>query len=237
MVAIVIVTYNTSNLLAKQVECLKRFCKDEYEIIVVDNSNDPKKIEDIEYLCTQSGVQRIKVKSTEARGSKSNAFACNTAYALLRDKYPFFYYTDHDTFAIRDFSVVKILEGRAIAGIGQQKSRMYFQQTSLMWDNKTVDNNLMDFSTNQEFGLDTGGNLYRVIEQVTRDGCIFFNEKYYQNPYFNQTPYNFYSTINDDMFMHFINGSGWNPISNNEERINTLLAILEERINGKEGLS
>jgi hypothetical protein len=60
---------------------------------------------------------------------------------------------------------------------------------------------------------------------------VFFNEKYYQNPYFRKGFYNFYSTINDDMFMHFINASEWNPVSGQEERINTLLFILNERIN------
>jgi hypothetical protein len=61
---------------------------------------------------------------------------------------------------------------------------------------------------------------------------VFFNEKYYQNPYFREGVYNFYSTFNDDMFMHFINGSGWNPTPNDEDRINALLNVLNERING-----
>jgi hypothetical protein len=59
---------------------------------------------------------------------------------------------------------------------------------------------------------------------------VFFDEKYYENPHFKKTMYNFYATINDDMFMHFINSSGWNKIEGNEERINSLINILEERM-------
>jgi hypothetical protein len=116
-----------------------------------------------------------------------------------------------------------------MAGLGQEKKKTYFWAGCVMWDNRAIEHSLIDFSTNQEFGLDTGGNLYKVIEQYGKDSCIFFDEQYYENPYFKKTFYNFYSTINKDMFMHFINSSGWNKISDNEERINSLLNILEQR--------
>lgn len=232
-VAIVIVLYNTSNLITKQIECLRKFCEDDFDIIVIDNSNAPDKIEAIAYWCSLTGVRLIKVQATETDGSQSNAFACNTAYALLKDQYSYFYFTDHDTFAIKKFSVVGTLEGKVIAGLEQTKSKSYFQQTSLMFNNDLIDHSLIDFSINREYGLDTGGNLYKVIEKYGRDACVFFDEKYYQNPFFRHPPYDFYVTINKDTFMHFINGSGWNPQAGQEERINSLMNILDSRVNGE----
>lgn len=231
--AITIITYNVPNLISRQVECIRRFCKDEHDIIVFDNSSNNDMAESIAYYCTQMDVPLVKIYSAESSGSKSNAFACNFAYQKIKDSYDFIMFLDHDTFPLRDFSIQKIIEGRMMAGVGQEKGVMYFQQTSLMWDNRTIDKSLVDFSPCEKMGLDTGGLLYRVIEKYGKDACVFFNEKYYQNPYFREGFYNFYATVNDDMFMHFINASGWNPIVGNDTRLNALLNVLNERINGK----
>jgi hypothetical protein len=86
----------------------------------------------------------------------------------------------------------------------------------------------IDFSCNSEFGLDTGGNLYKMIDKHGLDKCIFFDEAYHENDQFNgDSRYSFYTTINKGMFMHFLNSSNWNPIDRHEERINSLLNILE----------
>lgn len=228
--AIVIITYNVSNLLSRQINLIRKYCKDsDYEIIVFDNSNKKDKIDDIKYLTTELGVELFKILSVESAGSESNVFACNVAYSLLKDKYEFFFYLDHDTFPLRDFSVLEILHGRAIAGVGQVKKKKYFQQTCLMWDNRTIDHDLINFSFSHELGLDSGGMLYKIIEKYTEGACVFFNEGYCQNPYYRTGFYNFYSVINDEMFMHFINASNWNPTPDNEARINGLINILDER--------
>jgi len=228
-VGIVTVTYNVSSLLWKQIELIRKYCKDEYDIIVVDNSNESDAIDAVKYITTESKVGYIKTQSAHGSGSDSHVFACNTSFFKLKYDYEFFFYLDHDNFPIREFSVEEILKGRGIAGLGQQKSKLYFWPGCVMWDNRTIDKEIVDFSVSHEWGLDTGGNLYKVIERYGLDACIFFNEKYYENPVFKRSFYNFYSTINDDMFMHFINSSNWNPTEGNDERLNSLLNILEER--------
>jgi glycosyltransferase involved in cell wall biosynthesis len=229
-VAIVIVVYNLSSLLAKQIGCIRKFCKDEFDIIVIDNSASPPEIEAIKFITTDMGIRLIKTYSADANGSEGHVFACNFSYRKLKEEYEFFFYLDHDNFPIRDFSVCEILHGRGIAGLSQKKEKTYFWPGCVMWDNRTIDHDIIDFSCDHEIGLDTGGNLYKIVDKYGIDSCVFFNEKYYQNPYFRTGFYNFYSTINDDMFMHFINSSGWNPVENNEERINSLINVLTERI-------
>jgi len=137
--AIVVIVYNTSKLLAKQVECVRKFCKDDFDILVFDNSTEPSVIEDIKYLTTELNVEYFKLYSAESKGSRSNAFACNFAYFALRGKYNFFLYLDHDTFPLRDFSIPGILVGRAIGGVGQLKKKSYFMQNCLMWDDSIID--------------------------------------------------------------------------------------------------
>jgi len=221
--AIVIVAYNNPSLLVKQVECINKFCTDTYEIWVIDNSTDQEAIDGMVHHSERLGCQYMKTTAGSKGGSLSHAFAANVSYLQLKEKYDYFLYLDHDCFPIRNFSVIETLGKKVIAGIGQDKSRTYFWPGCVMF----ATDDAIDFSCNSVLALDTGGNLYKMIDKHGIDGCIFFNERYYENDQFNtESRYNYYTTINDDMFMHFVNGSNWSKTNDNEERINSLINIL-----------
>lgn len=224
--AIVIITYNQEKLITKQIECIRKFCNDDFEIVVIDNSTNPETIEAIKYYCGQLGVELIKTSASSKNGSDSHSFAANLSYVILKGKYDFFFYLDHDCFPVKEFSVKEILNDQTFAGIGQQKSELYLWPGCLMFDSRKVNDGDIDFSPCHKRGLDTGGNLYRAIKE---HGAVLFNEAYEQNAHFPHPPYNFYSMINDGMFMHFINASNWNGTENNESRVNSLLGILREK--------
>jgi len=229
--AIVIVTYNIADLITKQIECVRRFCKDvDYEIIVVDNSDDDVAAKAISYYISNLNVLYLKTHSSDHNDSKSHAFACNVSYLKYKDWYKLFFYMDHDLFPIKDFSVADILKEHAMAGLGQPKNKVYYWPGCVMWNNESTDNHLIDFSVNHELGLDTGGNLYKAIEAHGKEHCMFFDEKYYENPLYHESFYNFYATMNNDMFMHFINSSNWNPVVDNKGRVSSLLHILEGKL-------
>ena len=207
---IIIITYNNADLINRQVQCIKKFCKDQFDIVIIDNSDKKDVIDAIQYYNSTLKCLYYKTQSAEKDSSKSHCFAANFAYNKYKDLYKYFAFLDHDLFPVMDFSVEKILD--------------------LLFNNSKIEQPLIDFSTNQEFELDTGGNLYKVIEKYNTEEFIFFNEQYSQNPYFNKSHYNFYSMINNEMFMHFINGSNWNNSEHQVERINSLLNILEEKV-------
>lgn len=224
--AIVIITYNQYNLLIRQVELIHKFCLDDFEIVVVDNSTDKQAIEGVKHHADRLGCVYIKTHAGSKGGSASHAFAANVSYLQLKDKYDYFLYLDHDAFPIRLFSVVHELGEAVIGGIGQNKSKTYFWPGCVMFKQDEI----IDFSCNSEFQLDTGGNLYKMIDKHGLDKCKFFNEVYHENDQFNtDSMYNYYTTINNDMFYHMCNGSNWNPIDRHEERINSLLNILESK--------
>ena len=214
-------------------ECIGKFCKDEYDIIIVDNSDKPEVIEAIKYYVSNLKCLYYKTRATSSNASDSHTFACNFAYMTLKNNYGYFAFLDHDIFPIREFSIKEILTDKIIAGIGQEKSKKYIWAGCVLFDNNKIDHDLIDFSTNHELQLDTGGQLYKVIEKYGEGACMFFNETYHQNEGFNKTFYNWYATINNDMFMHFVNASNWNPTERHQERINSLLNILEEKIKDK----
>jgi hypothetical protein len=222
-VGIVVITYNNKDIFLKHIQRIKRHCKDDnYEIVIIDNSTDLKVIDHIKYHSKVNGCEYIKTNASSLNGSSSHSFAANISYLLLKEKYTHFFYLDHDCFPIKDFSVVEILGEKQFAGIGQEKSKTYLWPGCLMFKKRDD----IDFSPLP--GLDTGGSLYKAMETVGAENIVSFNELHQENPEFNKNMYNFYSLINDSMFMHFINASGWNKNADQQERINSLLNILEK---------
>ena len=63
MTAIIIVTYNVPDLVLHQANHLKHFCKDDYELIIVDNSNNQDAIDAIAYHAKELGCELIKTNS------------------------------------------------------------------------------------------------------------------------------------------------------------------------------
>lgn len=230
-IAIVIVTYNNASLIINQVELIKRFCTDAHDIIIVDNSTKQNVIDAIQYYNnTKLHCQYHKTWASSTYGSDSHSFAANNAYTKFCNDYSYFFYLDHDCFPIKEFSIKQILKDKIMVGVGQNKEGIeYFWPGCVMWDNTKIDHGLINFSINREFKLDTGGELRLVIEKYGKEKCTFINEIYCQNPNFNKSIYNYYALINDGMFMHFINGSNWTKSNDNDERINSLLNILEEK--------
>ena len=229
--AIVIVVYNNADLVIHQINCIRKFCKDDCDIIVIDNSDKQEVIAPIRYHAIKMGCEYIKTQSSSRNSSSSHAFASNLAYRKFAGMYNYYFFLDHDNFPLRDFSVKEILKDKVMAGLGQVKpsGKKYFWAGCVMWDANKVDSELIDFSPNKQYGLDTGGNLYMVIDKYGDDACVFFNEVHHENPNFTKSFYNFYAEINDSMFMHFVNSSNWANSNDNQERINSLVNILQSK--------
>lgn len=228
---IIIITYNQANLLRLQVECIHKYCKDDHDIIVVDNSTDQSSIDNIFYHANDLGCQYLKTNASSKNGSGSHAFAANIAFEKFGKNYQYVAYLDHDLFPVKPFSGINVLNDKLMAGIGQLKNgKTYFWPGCLFFQN-IIDStkNVIDFSPNSEFGLDTGGNLYKIYESNSSSYFVHFNEAYFENHGFTKSKQNFYSMINNEMFMHFICGSNWKGETDHEERINSLINILIEK--------
>lgn len=232
--AIIIVIYNVDLFIVKQIECIKRFCKDEHQIIIIDNSTIPEVSEAIKYRIREIDCIYKKTQANSGDPSLSHSFAANFAYWKYKDSYSLVFFLDHDAFPIKDFSVKEILGDKVIAGMAQTKpsGKTYIWAGCLMLNNGVVEKELVDLSPNSEYGLDTGGNTYKIIDKYGLENCVFFNEHYHENVHFKIPHYNFYSIIHDGVFMHFIAGSNWQKTNENEhaERISTLMVCLGEEI-------
>lgn len=231
MTGIIIITYNIpTEVFLLQIAAIRKFCKDKlFEIHVVDNSSKDDIADGINYHAKRLELSYVRTKASSVNGSDSHSWAANFIYERLTGGYENFLFIDHDCIPIREFSVEAIMQECIIAGVGQEKSKTYFWPGCVMWNESILGpTGLIDFSPNSEFGLDTGGNLYKVIDAYGVENCIFFNEIYCQNPNY-KGRYNSYAMLNDEMFLHFINGSNWNKEKNNNERLNSLINIVKAK--------
>lgn len=236
-VGIIIVVFNISNLIEKQIYLINKYCKDDYDIIIMDNSNNLQEADNVRRICLKLNCIYNKVNSS-ADFSQSHASACNKAYLLYKDKYKYNLFLDHDNFPIKDFSIKNNLLNKILGGVGQiridknsGKEIYYYWPGCVMINNQLINSNLVDFSTNPKLGLDTGGNLHKVIDYHGIDSCINFDQYDIQNDLFDHWTYNIIcnqkSSENEFQFMHFINASNWTSFDKNNERINSLLIKLE----------
>lgn len=219
--AVIIIAFNDSRLIEKQLELIDKFCTDKPDIIIFDNS-------DVQCtdVATKSNHVYYNFEGYYLNPSDSHSTAANAAYKMFSPLYDKLLFLDHDCFPIKEFSIEEMLSGSSIAGLGQQKTKTYFWPGCVAFDVKKLKGFPVDFSPNQEYGLDTGGNLFSIIDKF---GGVYLNEQYILNPYFTEFPYNFYSTIHDGTFMHFTNASNWNSTPLNEQRIETLYRILNDK--------
>lgn len=229
MTAIVIITFNIDHrIFIFQIEAIKKFCTDDYVIEVIDNSTNKEKSEAIKY---HAGIQQVSYRKTEPGeidSSHSHAFAANLSFKMLFEFYDYFFYLDHDCIPVKPFSVVDILGDYDAAGVVAGIDVKYLWPGCMMWNNKTVDRGLIDFTPSHEMRTDTGGGSYVLLERYK---CLFFDEIGCYNPHFANTKlYYFYMMIYNETFIHFLNGSDWNSTKYNDQRLNSLMNIANERI-------
>src|SRR5687767_13518682 len=112
---IVIITYNIpSDVFLLQVEAIRKFCKDNFVIEVVDNSCIPEMAESIRYHSSRLKLNYVKTFSGSQNGSESHSFAANFAYSKFRDSYDYLFFMDHDLIPVKPFSVIDILNGGCV---------------------------------------------------------------------------------------------------------------------------
>jgi glycosyltransferase involved in cell wall biosynthesis len=221
MTAIIIITYNIRHdIFTLQMNKIQQHCTDEFKIIVIDNSTEENQIKE---YCEEYGIEFHKTSAVTTNDSLSHSFAANTSYRLVKDRFDYLFYLDHDCIPVKDFSVKEILNGNIMAGIAQQKSKLYLWPGCLMIDNDKIDKSLVDFSPS--VGLDTGGELHRIIDAYGNSAIGFFDEAICQIPACDEPIYNYYTMICKGTFLHFINASGWNVVKDNEARLNLLFSI------------
>lgn len=231
MTGIIVIVYNLDHrVFLLQIEAIKRFCKDDYVIEVIDNSSDRELSDAIAFHAREQGVKYQRTQSGKTDPSFSHAFAANYAYTRLADFYDYMFFMDHDLIPCKPFSVKEIIGENCAAGLLTGVETKYLWAGCLMIDRRRVDKKYMNFNPIHKLRIDTGGTTWMLLRD--REDIVLFDEVGCFNDDFRDTElYYFYLMLHEGTFMHFLNSSGWNPTERNDERINSLINIAQQRIN------
>jgi hypothetical protein len=229
--AIIIIAFNDVDLIGTQISLISRLCMNRYntDIIIFDNSSNDtiaKKMSGFDN--PEINVYYHRFIGMHFNPSESHAYACNMSYKKFSKDYASMLFLDHDCFPIKPFTVEELVSGYIAAGVGQSKTKKYFWPGCLAFNVEALLGFVPNFSISHEHGLDSGGLLHVLIDFFGETRCKFFDERKVLNRGFNDETYPEYAIINDGMFMHFINASGWNKNENNNARIQSLYKILND---------
>ena len=226
--AVIIIAFNNARLIDKMIYCIRLLCVDEPDIIVYDNGTIP--LDGLAYVSDGIIYRRSLIPNYNPSDSHSNA--CHLEYRAFSKRYDKLLFLDHDCFPITKFSITEMVDTYLLAGVGQTKSKLYVWPGCVAFNCEALLGEKVNFSTDQELALDTGGHLYELIEKYGMSRCRFFDEISEENIFWrNQAHYQNYSLIKNGTFMHFINASGWNKeAENNHERIEVLFNILDGKL-------
>jgi len=234
--AIIIISHKGGDILPLQIKHYRKFCKDDdFDIVVVDNSNQEEESRAVRFYAKDGGCQYMITKSGDRQPSMNHAFAANMALTKYGDT-PFMMFSDHDLFPVKEFRISDYLKDKTCAGLPQyrkcgEKEYHYFWPGLLMLDTgKLKDKELNFYPTKiDNVMLDTGGCFYHTLQSLPDNEYIFFDEVYVDNPGFRKGRYGFYSMMAGETFMHFIGGSNWMGEQEHEDRMNSLKNELKNR--------
>jgi glycosyltransferase involved in cell wall biosynthesis len=209
-IGIITIAFNGSKLIEYQIKTIKKYCSDDYEFIVVDNSTKNNEIERIKNICTENNIRLINtnINLTNSYNNPSNnhGLTLNYVYNFLKNDFDYLLFIDHDLFPIKEFSVEQILGDNIIAGCKQTISN-----TDYLWPGFLILSKLDEqFDFTPIPPLDTGGRLHTFISNNINK--VFFIEHSHvpidlklNNDYMHE----FYDELYDGTFIHFIKSSNW----------------------------
>lgn len=234
--AIVIVVFEITHFLEKQIHNFGTLCESD-DVIVVDSSKNLEWCHPIAKICKKKGAEYTKFTFPDNDPSVSHGAACNFAYARYAPEYDLMFFVDHDLIPVSVFDWESFMDGKAIAGVPHVKNYegvdyYYFWPGCAVINNLIVDKELVGFEPiglhKNNLRLDTGGPTYRIIEKFP-DQYAFFSERQVNFNEDTSGKYPFYANILDGTFLHMINGSNWNnePEEEYNERVNKFLELVE----------
>jgi len=228
---IITVTFNVPKLLKYQLKTLKKYCLDDYEFIVIDNSNDENHINEIKNICKENNISYTHKGFSVSVGnvpSTNHGLALNYAYETFKNKFDYLIFLDHDLFPIKPFSVGEMLGDNIIGGCEQNINNTIYLWPGFIMFSKLDET--FDFTPNPH---DTGCKLSGFINQNI-DKVLFFDngavsiDLKLNNDWLHE----FYGDIHNGTFMHFVKASNWMDanVETFNIRQNHLFGLLDEYI-------
>lgn len=171
------VAFNEPELIAFHHRALEKFCRDEFEYFIIDNSNRQTASEAIRKFCTENRVNYVRLpKNPGLDGSMSHGFALNWAYhnLIMRFRPRWFGIMDSDLFPTKPFAVGPYLKKNDEWGVITERRPITHLWRSIwyLWAGCAFFRFERFRGTEPDFlpawGVDTGGKIRVDAEKVKK---------------------------------------------------------------------
>lgn len=243
-VKILVFTFNRPELLEKQVKCLYKNLKCEYEILVVHDSRQNEYVNQFSEICSKLNLEfhhhdSIEGNSPSGYHSESIQWAYDNLVKInFQDNIVVF--LDHDMFLINELDVEEYLNDCDIAGCEQSRGSVKYVWPGLcLFKAKSIFPIKFDFYPCNFFGqtLDTGGGTCEILRTEGikfKDTGVLYPSAYDEIDLTEDSAHLGYpfELHMDRKFLHFRNASSWhnNMIADDDTKINVLNNILKDFI-------
>lgn len=219
-VKIYVTAYIKPEFIQLQYETFKRHCRDEYEIIIINNAYNEEALIGILNVCNTLGLQRIDVIKTDKAEYCSQSHCVAIEYALQNyikkdTSSEINVIMDSDIFAFAPFSFKEMMNGKQIAGMYQQRQEYEYIAGIIMMFNGKLD--MSGFSFHGGRG-DTGGAVnilmkkYNIVpEWIRHTAAIDIETDYIFKCNDDEFPYKskYGCQFLDSSLIHYYRGSNW----------------------------
>ena len=231
--------YNEPEFVKLQKTSIKKYVKDDFEFIVINNGKNKKTSEAIEKTCISEGVKFINIKNKNAsQGSLNHLVGINEfkKQLLKHTDGDRVFLIDHDLFLIEKLDTIqKKLSENSLVFMDQFRGATKYIWPGLCYFNieKSIKLNELDFGLGSVNGTqtDTGGKTFFYLKKYkNKISCASLRENF-----IGHTP----QTINIDIlkdkkeehvFYHLFRGSNWKGGEEKSKafRIKTLRTFLKK---------
>ena len=220
-VKLYITFYSKPEFIKLQYEQLKKYCKDSFEYIIINNAKDEENERLIKEFAGNNRLEVIAVEKDNSSANSSHFVALNSAFnqkAKHDQNFEAIVVMDSDIFAYRDFSFLDILDNNLAAAVYQQRQNT---EIEYLWPGFTILSNkanISDIDFSWKTYTDTGGmtdnwlKKYNITPKwVKHTAAIDIETEYiFTNPRA-RIPYKkeYRSQFIEDTFFHYYRGCNW----------------------------
>ena len=241
---IFVTAYNKPEYLTPQVKCLRKFIKEPFEFVCIDNSKEDRFTSQFITLCRDNNITYIRNQKPDhsLEGTSHYASLQWTWNTQIQHTNEIAVIIDHDNFPINPVSIEQILGDAQIAGVSQSRGHIeYFSPALLFFNTATMPNKqTLSFKGSLIEGqsADIGGELYFYLRDnpdVRRKslggGQILSNDPILSD-LVKKYGYPHTWDLIESSFLHPRNGSNWSRVEKQEfiARDQMLLELLARRL-------
>lgn len=235
-VDIITIAFNNLELIQYQTRFLRKFIRDNYCHIIVDNSTDNAIRQQIYQYCLDNHIAYVGLPKNRLNlvgPSYSHAAALNYTYKHIIKKRQSFAFgqIDHDLFPTRPISIIEKLTTQPIYGPLRLRDKWWYLSAIFSFFRfDFVKDKKVDFMpvTPDKVYLDSGGgNWYDIYSHIDRTNINFPNECIEPLRDGGDRHGDSLEFFDDKLWLHTINGSCWKKINNQSEKNNQVREYLD----------